>query len=335
MSGGEIARSSVRLRAPRDGARSLPVLAFGLVAIAFVLTPTFGAGSLAVFDVFNAFQGFASLGLVTLAIGLTMLIGEFDLSVAGMLALGGVLAVKAGEHSGLLGVAAAVAACGALGALQGHAIARLRVGSMPVTLGMYIALLGATNVIAGGKTPSFRNVRASVWVDQQLASWISARGAVAVAAFLVILAVLGVTRIGVDLRAIGADRRAARVVGVRVDRYLVAVFALSGALCALGGAMLAYSNSSATLDPGVQPLILAVAGAVLGGVSLAGGRGTIWGLLLGALAVSLLEEVFAVTSLATSSTQLVFGGLLIGVVVFDAPGLRTAGVSLTRYVRRT
>jgi ribose transport system permease protein len=85
---------------------------------------------------------------------------------------------------------------------------------------------------------------------------------------------------------------------------------------------LAYSDSVATLNPGIQPLILAVGGAVLGGVSLAGGRGRMWGLLLGAISVSLLQEVFDIASLSSSSTELVFGAILIIVVVFDAPGLR-------------
>jgi ribose transport system permease protein len=327
------------VRLPRPGfalggTTIVPVAALAVTVLAFLVTPFVTSSDIAVFDVFNTFQAFSSLGLVTLAIGLTMLAGEFDVSVAGMQALGGVLAVKAGVHSGLAGVAAAVAVCATLGALQGLAIAKFRIQSMPVTLGTYIALLGATNVLAGGNTVSFSNADASVWVDQPLASWISARGAVAVVVFGLVLALLAGTQVGVNLRAIGADRRASRVVGVRVDRYLVVLFAGSGGLAACGGAMLAYSNSTATLDPGVQPLILAVAGAVLGGVSLAGGRGTVWGLLLGALAVSLLQEIFAVTSLATSTTQLVFGALLVAVVILDAPGLRLAGAGIHRFTRR-
>jgi ribose transport system permease protein len=313
---------------------SLPLGVFVLVVIAFLLTPEYGGGSLAGFDIFNTFQGFASVGLITLAVGLSMVIGEFDLSVTGMQALGGVLAVKAGQHNGILGIAAAVAACGAIGCVQGMLIARLRIGSMPVTLGGYIALLGVTSVIADDKTVPFSNTSASVWVDHQLTSWISARGAIAVGAFVLAFFVLNFTRAGVDLRAIGADRRAARVLGVRVDRYVVGVFGVSGALSALAGAMLAYSNSVATLNPGIQPLILAVGGAVLGGVSLAGGRGRMWGLLLGAVSVSLLQEVFDVAALSSSSTELVFGTILMIVVVFDAPGLRVAANQLRGLVTR-
>ena len=97
----------------------------------------------------------------------------------------------------------------------------------------------------------------------------------------------------------------AGVVGVPVGRHLTVLFAASGALCGCAGALLAYSNASAQLNPGLQPLVLAACAAVLGGISLRGGRGSIWGLLLGALAVSLLAQVFAITKLPVSSTQIV------------------------------
>jgi ribose/xylose/arabinose/galactoside ABC-type transport system permease subunit len=109
---------------------------------------------------------------------------------------------------------------------------------------------------------------------------------------------------------------------VPVQRRLAALFACSGLLAGLAGALLAYSNASASLNPGLEPLILATAAAVLGGFSLSGGRGTMWGLLLGALAVALLQGLFAITALPTSTTQIVFGGLLLIVVTVDAPQLR-------------
>jgi ribose transport system permease protein len=301
-----------------------PVLSFAVVLGAYLLTPAYNGHELSDFDVFNTLQGFASLGLVALALGLTIIAGEFDVSVLGMQALGGVLAVKAGAHSGALGILAAVAGCAFLGAVQGGVIARLRVQSMPVTIGTYIALLGLTNVVAGNETLTFTNTDASIWINQTVASFFSPRSLIALGAFALVLVVCAATRIGPELRALGGDRRASRVVGVPVGREVTGLFAVSGALAGLAGAMLAYSNASATLNPGLQPLVLAAAAAVLGGLSLRGGRGAIWGLLLGALAVALLEQVFAVTALPTSSAQIVFGSLLLIVVVVDAPDLRSS-----------
>ncbi len=149
--------------APSTCCRSRPSR---VMLVAFLIVPGLDGEQLNRGSYFNTFQGFASLGLLTLAVGLPLIAGEFDVSVLGMQALGGVLAVRAGGHSGLLGVAAAVAACALLGLLQGTAIARLRLASLPVTIGTYIALLGLTNVIAANNTLTYGNIGASVWVDQ-------------------------------------------------------------------------------------------------------------------------------------------------------------------------
>jgi ribose transport system permease protein len=310
----------------------LPLASAAVVLVAFLVVPGATGNTVDDASYYNMLQGFAPLGLVALALGLTVIAGEFDVSVLGMQALGGVLAVKAGEHSGVLGVAAAVAACGGLGLLQGVLIARLRLQSLSVTIGTYVALLGLTNVIARNDTPSFGNVGASIWVDQTLLSWFSPRSLITLGAFAVALALLSATRLGPEVRALGSDRRAGRVSGMPVERRLAAIFACSGALAGLAGALLAYSNASASLDPGLQPLILGTAAAVLGGLSLNGGRGAVWGLLLGALAVALLQQLFAITGLPASTTQIVFGALLLVVVTVDAPELRTwlAGLGLRR-----
>jgi ribose/xylose/arabinose/galactoside ABC-type transport system permease subunit len=301
-----------------------PLLSFCVVLAAFLLVPVYSGHALSDFDVFNTLQWFSLVGLIALALGLTILAGEFDVSVLGMQALGGVLAVKAGADSGALGILAAVAACAFLGAVQGGVIAKLRVQSMPVTIGAYIALLGLANVVAGNETLTFANTDASIWINQTVQSFFSPRSLIALGVFALVMVVCATTRIGPELRALGGDRRAARVVGVPVIRRLSALFAVSGALAGLAGAMIAYANASATLNPGLQPLVLAAAAAVLGGISLRGGRGALWGLLLGALAVSLLEQLFAITALPTSSAQIVFGSLLLVVVVVDAPDLRSS-----------
>jgi ribose transport system permease protein len=320
---------SVRVRAGRLSRRFsaeavVPVVSFGLVLVAYLMTPILNGHEFNDFDVFNTLQGFASLGLVALALGLTIIAGEFDLSVLGMQAVGGVLAVKAGAGNGLLGVLVAVAGCGFLGAVQGAVIARFRIHSMSITLGTYIALLGLANVLAGDETLTYVNTDVSIWVNQTILSWFSPRSMVALAAFAVALLLLTRTRLGPELKALGGERRASRVLGVAIGRHLTVLFAVSGALCGCAGALLAYSNASAQLNPGLQPLVLAASGTVLGGISLRGGRGSLWGLLLGALAVALLSQVFAITKLPVSSTQIVLGVLLLIVVVVDAPELRSA-----------
>ncbi|MFI7450012.1 ABC transporter permease [Nonomuraea sp. NPDC049714] len=302
----------------------MPTVSLLVVLAAFACSPLLSGRPLEPFDGYNALQGFAQLGLLALAIGITMIAGEFDLSVAGTYALGGMLAVQTGAASPIMGVLAAVAAGAAIGAVQGGLIARLRIPSMPVTLATYIALLGLTYAMSGGLSKTYTNGDATLWVDQTIAGVFSPRSLLTLAAFLIAATVLGCTKLGRELRAIGGDRRASRVAGVGVDRRIVGIFTLSGTLAALGGALLGYSYASANPDPGLQPLILAVVAALLGGVSLAGGRGSPLGLLAGTLSVALLAQIVAVTALPDFSTQLLYAALLAVIVAIESPGLRQA-----------
>ncbi|MDG4830712.1 ABC transporter permease [Solwaraspora sp. WMMD1047] len=301
--------------------RLMPAVSLAVVLVAFTASPLVSGRPLALFDGYNALQGFAQLGLLALAIGITMIAGEFDLSVVGTYALGGMVAVSAGASSPVLGIAAAVSAGAAVGAVQGGLIAGLRIPSMPVTLATYLALLGLTSVLSGGLSVTYPNSAATLWVDQTIAGIFSPRSLLTLAAFLVAGLVLGGTKLGRELRAIGGDRRASRVAGVRVDRRLVGIFTVSGTLSALGGALLSYSYASANPDPGLQPLILAAVAALLGGVSLTGGRGNAVGLLAGALSVALLAQIVVTTALPDFSTQLLYAALLAVIVAIESPGL--------------
>lgn len=302
--------------------RVIPAIALALSLAAFLGAPLRDGQALETFDVYNALQGFAQVGLLALAIGLTMVAGEFDLSVVGTYALGGLVAVELGQSSPVLGVLAAVG-CGVLvGAVQGALIAGLRIPSMPVTLATYITLLGLTHALSGGLSVSYTNFEATLWVDQTVATVFSPRSLITLGAFALVALLLGFTRLGAQLRAVGGDRRASRVAGVRVERTLLVLFMASGALAALGGSLLAYSFASANPDPGLRPLLIAAVAALLGGVSLAGGRGAPLGLLAGALAVALLAQVVTSSYLPDYWIQLFYAALLVVIVAVDSPGLR-------------
>ena len=302
----------------------LPLTAFGLTLVAFALVPVYTDAGLNAFDVYNTFQIFARLGLLALALGLTMIAGEFDLSVVGTYALGGMLTVQAGQEHFAYGVLAAVGAGAAIGLVQGCVIAGLRLPSMPVTLATYIALLGLTSALSGGLTKTYSNAAVTLWVDQTVLTYFSPRSLIVLGCFALAAVLLSFTRWGRELRAIGGDRRASRVAGVRVGRLLVGTFVASGVLSALGGSLLSFSLGSANPDPGVLPLFVAAAAALLGGVSLAGGRGNVAGLLGGAMAVSLLAEIVSVAALPLYVTQLFYAGLLGIIVIIDAPDLHSA-----------
>jgi ribose transport system permease protein len=301
----------------------LPAVALLATIVLFGVTAAVTGRSISLFDAFNTLQGVAQLGLLALPLGLTMIAGEFDLSVVGVAALGGMVAVQTGQQNPVLGVVVAILAGAVVGALQGTVIARLRLASMPVTIATYIILLGVTNVMSNGLTVTYTNIDATLFVDQILLGILSPRSIITLVLFVLIALLLGRSRLGPELRAIGDDRRAARAAGVRADALLIGLFITSGMLAALGGALLSYSYSSANPDPGDASLVLAVVAALIGGVSLAGGRGTVWGLLVGTLVVAMLSQIVIFATLPGYVTQLVFAGFLTIVLIVDAPGIRS------------
>lgn len=299
----------------------LPYLTLGVMVLAFYVLPSLSNRQTSSFNVYDSFQTFADLGLVSLALGLTMIAGEFDLSVVGMYALGAMVAVKVGVDSPMLGVLAAVGTGVVSGLVQGTIVARLRINSMTVTLGGYLILLGATGVLGNNLNVSYSNYNVGASLNQQLATVFSWRSLATVALFVIAYALLRWTRLGTDLRAIGGERRASRTAGVRVDLYVIGVFVASGVLAALAGALHGYSVATAAPDPGLAPLVFAITATLLGGVTLAGGRGSPAGIAAGVLVLCLLQELFSIQATPEYISSVVTGGLLVLVAALSAPDL--------------
>ncbi len=304
--------------------RLVPAVSIVVVALAVVVLPLVAGRGLRVFDLFNGFQGAAQFGFIALALGLTMIAGEFDLSVTGVHVLGGVIAVAVGGQDPALGVLAGVGAGLAVGLLQGIVIAVTRAPSLAVTLGTLIATLGLTSMLSGGLSLTYANTAVTLAVDQPVLGILSPRSLILLGVVLLAAGILTATRLGRELRAIGSDRRAARVAGAPVGRLVVGVFAASGALAALGGVLLAFSFSSANPSPGPQLLILGIVAALVGGLSLSGGRGHPLGILLGVIAVAFVGQLTTMLGLPSFLTQLTFAAFLVVIAIVDAPGLRDA-----------
>jgi ribose/xylose/arabinose/galactoside ABC-type transport system permease subunit len=151
---------------------------------------------------------------------------------------------------------------------------------------------------------------------------------IAIAIFALIFAVMRYTHLGRDIRAVGGDRRAARTVGVEVDRVLIGVFITSALCSAVGSVLLAYSFATALSNPGMPPLQFGVTGAILGGVSLVGGVGSVVGVALGALTLSLLQELFSLLAAPTYISSLITGSLLVLATIIAAPDLSARWKSL-------
>ncbi|MEG4498776.1 ribose ABC transporter permease [Microcoleus sp. F10-C6] len=288
----------------------LPILV-GICIIFSLVTPNF----LSVGNLINVIRQ-ASINIV-LATGMTFVIltGGIDLSVGSILGVTAVVGVLVSLVPGLgwFAVPAALIAGVFLGLLNGSLIAYLGLPPFIVTLGSYTALRGVAYLVANGTTVINRNLNFA-WVGN---SYVGPIPWLVIIAFLAVLAswfVLRRTVLGRHIYAVGGNIRAARLTGIKVSRVLLFVYGVSGMLSGLGGIMSASRLYSATGMLGQGYELDAIAAVILGGTSFTGGIGTIWGTLLGALIIALLNNGLTLMNVSFF-WQLVVKGLVIIIAV--------------------
>jgi ribose transport system permease protein len=190
-----------------------------------------------------------------------------------------------------------------------------------VTLGGLLTLQGITYVLTGNRTLQYPNLPVALGLNAPIAGLLSVRSAVALAVFVAAALVMAWTRIGRDVVASGSDRRAAMVAGVKTDRVVVGIFTASGALAALAGVLLSYSLGAASPVALSDVLAPAAAAAIVGGVSVVGGRGHPLGIAAGVLTLSILRSGLSAIGVSPHVHEIVTGSILLGIAILDGPDL--------------
>ncbi len=271
--------------------------------------------------VFSVLQLFATLGLVALGLGLSMLIREFDISVAGMVSMAGCIGVLTGGENPWLGILCGTAAGLAGGALQGVIMVRLRLSSVGVTLGGLLTFSGVAYVLTSNRSIAYPNMDVALAVNDPIFTIFSLRSGVALAGFLLAALVISYTRIGRDVIAIGSDRRASLIAGVNVDRLMIGVFTVSGTMAALSGVLLSYGLAAASPVGLADVLVPGTAAAIIGGISLSGGRGRPMGILLGVLVLCVLRSGLNALGAPPYMHEIATGAALLTVAILDGPAI--------------
>jgi ribose/xylose/arabinose/galactoside ABC-type transport system permease subunit len=299
----------------RSFGRNYGVQAVTLIALAIVLfatVPSFQGES----AIYSTLDGLGLTGIVAAGVSVTMITGELDLSIASMASLAGVVAIRLGGLGLVPAIAIATLVGVVLGGLQGALIARLRISSLVITVASLIVFLGLASTLSGGQPITLANLDESnpILVRIGIFSPPSLIGALVIIGLAIMLAR---TRWGRQLYAIGGARAEARAAGVPVARSLILAFSISGGCAALGGALASMQGASADPDGFSSLLLAAVAAALIGGVSLYGGRGDGISIALGVLILLLLNAGTAAAGAPSVVTDLLTGVLLIVVIAVD------------------
>lgn len=293
----------------------IPVILVLMIAGA-VVNPVFFTPS----NLINVAEGGAALGMVVVAESLILLTGKFDISLQGTFGLAPLLgawliAPKASEGLGTewspwLGLLVVLGVGLAVGTFNGLLVIKANFNAFIFTLAMSILLTGLQLGWLGGKTVynlprAFIYLGSESWIGVPVAIWIT------VATFAVAALFLRYQRVGRAMYAIGGNLEAARAAGIQVDRIRIGVFMVASVLAATGGLMQAGRVTAVTAGQGSNLIFGVFAAAVIGGISLDGGRGRIVGALTGVVLLALVTDILTLSDISSTWIDAVDGAIIL------------------------
>lgn len=261
----------------------------------------------------------AFVGLVALGQTLVLLVGGIDLSVganAGLSAIIGAIALTQwGVHPWLV-IPLTMAVGFGLGAINGFFVASLRLNPFIVTLASWEIFAGLTLVITEGYPIRPLGEPFSVFGKGEIFG-IPVPVILFIASALVLIWMLGQTRFGRNIFAVGGNRDAARLAGIRVRYVEFVAFGLAGTLAALAGILYASRSDAANPAAGENWLMGAITAAILGGTSLRGGQGSIVGTVLGAMLLAVLANGTVLMNVSGFWQRVIVGCVVLIAVLVD------------------
>jgi simple sugar transport system permease protein len=309
-------RSAAAVSLVREAAL-LPVLVLLLVVGALV-----NSNFLTVSNISGVGQQISALGVTVVGESLILLIGGMDLSLEGTYGLAPMVAAwlivpvsafgSGADLSPYLGILILLAVGAAVGLVNGVLIVKGRLNGFIVTLGMTIVLAGLQNGIVKAQSlfnlpPAFGYLGAA-YIGKLPVSLI-----VAAAIFVLVGLFLRYHRTGRAIYAVGGNRDAARAAGIKVDRIRIGVYVAGSVLAAVGGLMEAGRVSAVTGTQGYgEGIIFTVfAAAVIGGVSLQGGRGNMVGAASGVILLGLVQNILDLANVSNYWIEAINGGVIL------------------------
>ena len=294
-------------------------LLLALVLLCVVGAVTAGDRFLDVDNVLTILRLAAVIGVVSIGMTFVIIGGGIDLSVGALLALASVWATTlatqrmAEDVHWIVMVVTAIAVGAGAGLVNGVVIAYGRLVAFIATLAMLIAARGLAEILA--------NRRTQIVQDRDFLSFFS--GSVLEIPTLVLIwalvsvagwVLLNRTRFGRHTFAVGGNAEAARLAGIRVQWHTVKLYVLSGICCGIAAVMMMARTTTGSSTHGTLYELYAIAAVVIGGTLLTGGRGTIFGTVVGVLIFQTLTNVFTLNNLS-SSAQAVATGVIIVIAV--------------------
>lgn len=303
------------------------LLAFASLIALIVFFSVASENFLQTSNIIGILQATSVNGVLAIAATLVIITGGIDLSLGTLMTFCAVIAGVFLTYWGLplpIGILAAIGAGAMCGFISGTLIAKMKIPPFIATLGMMLILKGLSLVISGTKpiyfndTPGFSEISTGSLIGDLIPALPIPNGVLIL--FLLAIGigyVLNRTVLGRYTFALGSNEEAARLSGVNTDFWKITVYSLAGAICGVAGLIIASRLNSAQPALGLGYELDAIAAVVIGGTSLAGGRGSILGTIIGALIMSVLLNGLRILSVAQEWQTVVTGAIIIAAVYAD------------------
>ena len=263
----------------------------------------------------------AQLAILTVGMMCLLISGMFDISVGATLGFAGIIAgtmVKGFGLSPIVSIFGGILAGTLVGAVNAFIVTKIRVNAMIATLATQYILRGVTQIIAPSGVANlpagFKPFGQTMILGLQSPFWVM------VIIVLLLWFLMDKTRYFRQFYFIGANRKAAKLSGIKVERSIMINFIMMGSLAGLCGTLLASRLSTAVVMAGTGTEMKAIAAAILGGASLTGGLGRVPGAFLGALFMSVIQNVLIICRV-----PVFFQSIIIGLILIIALGLDQMG----------
>ncbi len=301
-----------------------------LMAVFAILEPRF----LNPLNLFNVMRQVSIYGLLAIGMTFVILTAGIDLSVGSLIAFAGLcaaLVAKGGLESRFavgaaqeaagygwgLAALAAIAVGMICGALQGLAITKLKVPPFVVTLGGMSAFRGAALLVSGGGPISGFSESYRWWGQGKILGDVPVPVVIFLLFAVLAHVVLRYTRYGRRVYAVGGNPEAARLSGVNVAMTVASVYVIIGFFAGLGGFVLSARLNSAEAVAGMTYELTVIASVVIGGTSLFGGVGTIFGTVIGTILIGVLLNGLVLMNVSSYIQQIIIGVIIVLAVAFD------------------
>lgn len=303
----------------------LEIILFGIIIIMTFASP----GFLTTGNILNILRNMSLQGVIAFGMTLVIITGEIDLSIGSTVALTGVIIgittgtlAKAGimpmEQAVIIGIILSFVVAGLIGLFNGWILTKYKLPSFIITLAMMNVLYGAAAIISKGfpvtTLPSWYNFLGA----GRLFGFIPVPAVVMLIVFAITFVIVGYTKFGRSLYAVGGNPEAARLSGINVSKVKIIVMVVVQLCSALGGILVSSQVMSGSFSFGKGWEMTAISSVIIGGASLFGGIGKVWGTFIGLIFLGVIINGMTLLNVNEYAQYVVRGALILGAVLINA-----------------